>query len=100
MATSLQEPGGLECAYPPGREDRAGTEEAGILGAPVPHQIVRAHVTAPGIPPVPVRDGEAHVSGQLPDLVLPVQQVDAVPGEERRRPVRKVHIGPHVPGAA
>lgn len=90
----------LECVYPPRREDRAWTEKTGVLGAPVPHQLVRAHITALGIPPVPVRDGEAAVSGQLPNFMLPVQQIYAVPREKRRGPVGKVHIGPHVPRTA
>lgn len=90
----------LKYVYRPRREDGAWAEQTGVMRAPVPHQLVCAHVTSLGISPVPVRDGEAHVSGQLPDLMLPVQQVHTVPWEEPRRPVGKVHIGPHIPRAA
>lgn len=86
--------------YPPRREDGAGAQQTGVLGSAASHQLVRAHVAALRVPPVPVGDGEARIPAEHADLALPVQQVDAVPRQEARSPVSEVHVGPHVPRPA
>lgn len=85
------------CSYLPRGEDRSRADEVGIEGAASAHQSVRADLAGLGAPPVPVRDGEVEISRQLPDLILPVEQVDAVPRQERRRLVGEVDVRPHVP---
>lgn len=82
--------------YLPRGEDRSRADEVGIEGAPSAHQAVGAHLAGLGAPPVPVRDGEVEISRQLPDLVLPVEQVDAVPWQEGRRLVGEVDVRPNV----
>lgn len=87
----------LKHAYFPRGKDRTRADKRRVHGAPASHQLIRAHITALGISPVPVRNGETFVSGQLSDLMFPMQQVNAMPGGERRGPVTKVHVSPHIP---
>lgn len=87
---------GQHC-YPPCREDWSRAEKVRIKGAASSHQSVRAHFTGLGIPPVPVWDGEVEISSQLPELILPVEEEDAVPRQKCRRFVSKVNVSPYVP---
>lgn len=81
----------------PWREDRSRTDEVGIVGTLSTHQSIGAHLTGLGVPPVPVRKGEVKIPRQLPDLVLPVEQEDSVPGQEACRLVSEVDVSPNVP---
>lgn len=83
--------------YPPCREDWSRADKVWIRGAASSHQSIRAHFTGLGIPPVPVWDGEVEISGQFPDLVLPVKEVDAVPWQKCCRFVSKVNVRPYIP---
>lgn len=85
------------CLYRPRREDRSWADKVWIERAASSHQTVCAHFTFLGIPPVPVWDGEVGISGQLPNLILPVEEVNAVPRQKSRRFMSKVNVCPNVP---
>lgn len=83
-------------SYLPWREDWSRADEVRIEEAASTHQSVGAHLTGLGVPPVPVRDGEVEISRHLPDLVLPVEQEDAVPRQKSWRFVGEVDVSPHI----